>query len=883
MLNKELDKKFNHLEVEKNKYDFWLENDLFSPTKNGEPFSIILPPPNVTGHLHLGHAWDVSLQDTIIRYKKLKGFSTLWAPGTDHAGIATQTKFEKILKETTQKNRFDLGRSEFLKLLWDWKQSQSDFIHEQWKKMGLALSYSHEIFTMDEYVNGVVNYVFVNLYKEGLIYRAKKLVNWDPILKTAISNIEVIHEVTKSKMYYFDYYSADKKHHLLVATTRPETMFGDVCLFANPKDQRYQGLNGIEFVNPANNKLLPLIFDEYVDPEFGTGVMKCTPAHDFNDYELAKKYDLELINVMNEDASMNELAEEFAGLNNLECRKQVVEKIKKNGLLNKIEEIENNIGYSERTKAVVEPYLSWQWFVKMKHLANQTILNQNLTNNKTVHFEPKRFNETLLTWLEKIEDWCISRQLWWGHQIPIWYHKTTKEIYCDVKPPKNQDDYEREIDVLDTWFSSALWPMVCFGWKKSDDCLFKKYFPSNVLVTGYDIIFFWVSRMMMQTNHFTNQKPFHTVLIHGLIRDEFGRKMSKSLGNGIDPMDVIKTYGCDSLRLFLTSTAAHGEDLNYSPTKLSSNWNFLNKLWNSARYILKLNQDYGKNLDLNLQLDDLNQLKILDLWILNKFNDLIFEINKNMDDFNFVVSTKKIISFVWDEFSNQYLELSKLDIKDKRQAILTLKILNYLIKQILIILHPQCPFITEEIYQFLPIHKKSIMLENWPEPLSVEKDLKVELILEIIDAVRKLRADYNLKNNQKLELNIFGLNDYAKKRLISFKWIYNHYLKFVNAEVVDGFFDKKNKIINAITKNHEINIQANQLFDANEQKQKLLKTINDLEAEVKRAQAILENVAFLKKAPAKKIDLEKQKLQNYLEQLEVATRQLNELIENENY
>ena len=859
-MRKEMDKKFNPQEIEKGRYDFWLERDLFSPTGRGEPFSIILPPPNVTGRLHLGHAWDVSLQDTLIRYKKLQGFDALWVPGTDHAGIATQTKYEKILKESTGLTRHDLGRQAFLEKLWNWKEDQANFIRSQWRKMGLALSYNHEKFTMDEDINEAVNYVFVTLYKQGLIYRNKKLVNWDPVLKTAISNIEVIHKETQSKMYYFKYVSEDKKDELVVATTRPETMFGDVCLVVNPNDERYKHILDKKFINPANDQLLPIITDDYIEIEFGTGVMKCTPAHDFNDYEIAKRHNLELVNILNEDATMNELAGKYNGLDYVKCREKLVEEIEQKGLLVKIENITNQVGYSERTDVIVQPYLSWQWFVKMKPLAEEIIKMQK-DESQMVRFEPTRFNNTLLQWLENIEDWCISRQLWWGHQIPIWYNKKDSSIiYCETVPPTDIENWIRDEDVLDTWFSSGLWPMVTLNWPNKT-ALFDRFYPTDVLVTGYDIIFFWVSRMMMNAKHFTNEKPFKNVLIHGLIRDEQGRKMSKSLGNGIDPMDVIDEFGTDALRLFLTSTSTLGEDLNYSTEKLKHNWNFLNKLWNGSRYTLSMLKD---GVDYTLTQQDIANLKPLDNWLLLEFNKLIVEVAKNMDNFNFVVSTKKIFDFVWETYNNQYLEASKIDVKENNE--LTLKVLLYTLKGVLIILHAQCPFITEEIYQMLPDHKESIMLENWPKVIDIKENSVSEYLFEMLDALRKLRADNNIKNKDQIKINVYCHNNKValNKENIDF---FNRYLGvLVNACIIE---ENKNwsDTFTTITANFDIVVNAEGLVDVEQELANLNSLKQKLEAEINRSNTILSNESFVAKAPKQKVDLERAKLEDYTNQL----------------
>ncbi|MDE5617714.1 MAG: valine--tRNA ligase, partial [Ureaplasma sp.] len=733
-------KKNDHLNYESKIYDFWIQNDLFNPKSDKKPYTIILPPPNVTGKLHLGHAWDVSLQDAIIRYHKMNGYDVLWVPGTDHAGIATQTKFEAILKQEQNETHFSLGREKFLEKLMIWKDDQANFIHKQWAKMGLSLSYKYEKFTMDADINNAVNTVFVELYKQGLIYRDKKLVNWDPILQTAISNIEVIYKNSQTKMYYFKYFNESKTKYLIVATSRPETMFGDVCLVINPNDTRYNWTKNEKFINPANDELLPVIFDEYIDIDFGTGVMKCTPAHDFNDNALAKKHNLKLINILNPDATMNEICGKYQGLDRFVCREKLVEEIKEKGLLEKIEINDSQLPYSERTGTIIEPFLSLQWFVKMKPLADKVIEMQN--GSDPVIFYPQKYNDTLLTWLNNIEDWCISRQLWWGHQIPIWYNKNNNDIYCDLQPPKDIENWIRDDDVLDTWFSSGLWPFVTLNWPNETN-LFKKYFPTDVLVTGYDIIFFWVSRMMMFSKYFTSNKPFKNVLIHGLIRDKFGKKMSKSLGNGIDPMDVIDQYGADTLRLFLTSTASLGEDLNYNDEKVLANWNFLNKLKNGSQYIL----NYIDQIDLNNLTINSNELNILDIWIIDKLNELISSVKRLFEKFNFVVATKKIIEFVWINFFNTYLEFTKFLVKDNNKN--TIKILTIVLLNILKILHPQCPFITEEIYQSF-FKNKSIMNEQYPELINLNIDsqnlILANQLINIINISQKYRSDMKLKN-----------------------------------------------------------------------------------------------------------------------------------------
>ncbi len=862
-------KKNNHLNYESKIYDFWIKNDLFNPKSDKKPYTIILPPPNVTGKLHLGHAWDVSLQDTIIRYHKMNGYDVLWVPGTDHAGIATQTKFESIIKSESNESRFTLGRKKFLEKLMIWKDDQANFIHKQWAKMGLALSYKYEKFTMDKDINNAVNTVFVELYKQGLIYRDKKLVNWDPILQTAISNIEVIYKESQTKMYYFKYYNESKTKYLVVATSRPETMFGDVCLVINPNDSRYDWVKNEKFINPANNELLPVIFDEYIDIEFGTGVMKCTPAHDFNDNALAKKHNLKLINILNPDGTMNVVCGKYENLDRFECRDKLVNEINKNELLEKIETINNQLPYSERTGVIIEPFLSLQWFIKMKPLAEKVIEMQN--SDDCVIFYPQKFNDTLLNWLNNIEDWCISRQLWWGHQIPIWYNKNNDEIYCDLNEPKDIENWIRDEDVLDTWFSSGLWPFVTLNWPNETN-LFNEHFPTDVLVTGYDIIFFWVSRMMMFSKHFTNKKPFKNVLIHGLIRDKFGKKMSKSLCNGIDPMDVIDQYGADTLRLFLTSTAALGEDLNYSDEKVLANRNFLNKLWNGSQYILK----YSNAIDLNNLSLNPDELNILDMWIINKLNELIVATKQLFEKFNFVVATKKIIEFIWDDFLNTYLEFTKYLVKNNNQT--TIKVLTIVLLNILKILHPQCPFITEEIFQFF-FKDKSIMNEQYPDLINLDIDSqKINLANELISVInlsQKYRSDMKLKNRDLIKFDLTttdnNLLDNSKINL------FNQFLNPLFFEISNNSTNvNENSVIfttnEFVLKYHNSNSLSNDdlLLKLNSQKEKL-------EFEVQRSKTILSNENFINKAPQAKIDLEKEKLQNYINQLEAIIKKINEI------
>ncbi|MDD4066267.1 MAG: valine--tRNA ligase, partial [Bacilli bacterium] len=649
-MSKELATKYDHLAVENGKYQKWLDHGCFKSGDKSKPgYCIVIPPPNVTGKLHIGHTTDESLQDMLTRYKRLKGFDALYLPGMDHAGIATQAKVEARLREKGI-SRYDLGREKFLEQVWAWKDEYANTIHEQWAKEGLCLDYSKERFTLDEGLSDAVKEVFITLYNKGLIYRGKRIINWDPVQRTALSNIEVIYEETESKMYYFKYVFEGSRDFLTVATTRPETMFGDVCVVVNPNDKRYKSAVGKKVINPANGDLLPIIADEYVDIEFGTGAMKCTPAHDPNDFAISEKYHLEKPICMNPDGTMNEICGKYKGMDRMVCRNTLVDDIDKSGLLIKIEKHINQVGYSERSHAIVEPYLSDQWFVKMEPLAKQALGFQQTADK--IKFYPDRFEKIFTNWMTGIEDWCISRQLWWGHRIPAWYKKDTGEIYVGKEAPKDIENWDQDPDVLDTWFSSALWPFSTLGWPAKTEDL-ERYFPTDVLVTGYDIIFFWVARMIFQSLEFTKQKPFKDCLIHGLIRDSEGRKMSKSLGNGIDPMEVIDQYGADALRWFLTTSASPGLDMRYSEEKIQAAWNFINKIWNASRFVmLNLGDDF-KPTEIKY-----NELTDVDKWIIARLNKTIESVDENMDKYEFVVVGTYLYNFIWDDFCSWYIELA---------------------------------------------------------------------------------------------------------------------------------------------------------------------------------------------------------------------------------
>lgn len=594
-----LEKKYNHKEVENGKYDAWMKSHLFEAgDKSKEPFTIVIPPPNVTGNLHLGHALNTSLQDAIIRYKKMKGFDTLWLPGMDHAAIATEAKVVNRLKEQGI-NKYELGREGFLKECWKWTDEHRDNIHNQWKTMGLCVDYTRERFTLDEGLNNAVNTVFIKLYNEGLIYRGEKIINWDPVAKTALSNEEVIYEEDEGAFYHLKYFIEGSDKYLDVATTRPETLFGDTAVAVNPEDERYNDLIGKNVILPIVNKLIPIIGDEHADPTFGTGCVKITPAHDPNDFEVGNRHNLERIVIMNEDATMNELTGKYNGMTREQCRSELLKDLEKEGLLISVEKMTHSVGHSERTRAVVEPYLSKQWFVSMKGMS-EDLLNAQKSKDKKINFIPKKFEKILNHWMEDCHDWCISRQLWWGHRIPAWYKND--EVKVQVECPG--EGWTQDNDVLDTWFSSALWPFSTLGWPNKTEDL-ERYFPTDVLVTAYDIIFFWVARMAFSSLKQMNNRPFKDCIIHGLIRDKQGRKMSKSLGNGIDPMDLIDEYGCDALRFYLTTTSAMGMDIKFDTEKVASTWNFINKLWNASRFVLMKLENFKKE---DYKLDELMML-----------------------------------------------------------------------------------------------------------------------------------------------------------------------------------------------------------------------------------------------------------------------------------
>ncbi len=842
-----LAKRYDHREVEEGKYAFWVKEKLFQldPSRQ-ETYTIVIPPPNVTGKLHLGHAWDNTLQDILIRFHHSLGKDTLYLPGMDHAGIATQAVVESKLR-LQGISRYDLGREAFLNKMWEWKDEYAHNIRRQWSKLGLALNLDVERFTLDEGLSHAVKEVFVKLYREGLIYQGERIINWDPDQQTALSNIEVIHKDIEGKFYYFDYPLVDGSMHLTVATTRPETMFGDVCLVVNPTDERYQSIIGKLAINPANNEPIPILADDYVDRAFGTGVMKCTPAHDANDFAISERHGLARPICMNKDGTMNERAGLLEGKSRFDARRLLVERLEHEGKLVKVEPMTHAVGHSERSDAIVEPYLSKQWFVKMKPLA-QHVLDLQATDEK-IRFFPDRFETTLQQWMEKVDDWCISRQLWWGHQIPAWYHRQTGEVYVGIEPPKNSDDYEQDHDVLDTWFSSALWPFSTLGWP-NESHLLARYFPTSTMVTGYDIIFFWVARMAFQSLHFLGVKPFQDVLIHGIIRDAQGRKMSKSLGNGVDPINVIDQYGTDALRIYLASNSTPGQDTRYIEEKVEAQANYLNKIWNSARFIFSyLPEDY-----VPVSLDQL-VFDAIEIGILSRFNRLLEQFHANMLKYEIGFASKLLYDFVYDEFCSWYLEFSKVNLNGDhaRKKDQSIHVLYTILKNILIVLHPFAPFITEEIYGKLPGHLRSIYDEHYPVtiPLHREDDI-YGFIQTIISDVRAYKVNHQLPPNAKLTLSLThafsqSLSDYVPLiERFTFSTITNKSLE--HHPTMQQFVYAKGTL------------QIEQTIDPLTMKATLLKQEAEERAEIKRAQTMLANPSFIAKAPANKIQDEQEKL-----------------------
>ncbi len=836
-----LDKKYNHKEVENGKYDAWMKSHLFEAgDKSKEPFTIVIPPPNVTGNLHLGHALNTSIQDAIIRYKKMKGFDTLWLPGMDHAAIATEAKVVNRLKEQGI-NKYELGREGFLKECWKWTDEHRDNIHNQWKTMGLCVDYTRERFTLDEGLNNAVNTVFIKLYNEGLIYRGEKIINWDPVAKTALSNEEVIYEEDEGAFYHLKYFIEGSDRYLDVATTRPETLFGDTAVAVNPEDERYNDLIGKNVILPIVNKLIPIIGDEHADPEFGTGCVKITPAHDPNDFEVGNRHNLERIVIMNEDATMNELTGKYNGMTREECRSELLKDLEKEGLLISVEKMTHSVGHSERTRAVVEPYLSKQWFVSMKGMS-EDLLNAQKSKDKKINFIPKKFEKILNHWMEDCHDWCISRQLWWGHRIPAWYKDD--EVKVQVECPG--DGWTQDNDVLDTWFSSALWPFSTLGWPNKTEDL-ERYFPTDVLVTAYDIIFFWVARMAFSSLKQMNNRPFKDCIIHGLIRDKQGRKMSKSLGNGIDPMDLIDEYGCDALRFYLTTTSAMGMDIKFDTEKVASTWNFINKLWNASRFVLMKLENFKKE---NYKLENLNDT---DKWMLTKLNETIHAVTKSMDKYEFNNAGSCLYSFIWDIFCDKYIEMSKFSESNGTKSTLL-----YTITCIIKMLHPFMPFVTEEIYSNFEIKDTELLLQS-EYPTYNKKQIYNNITKEMDNMLEYITLFRNKKLENKIS-NDIEIIDYNKNTLL------NKMLKLEDKIVETPTYKDK---LTIELYNYKFDIYFDNSKNSEEEKQKIQEEILKLEASIERRKKLLSNENYVNKAPKAIVNKEREDLAKEEHKLEI--------------
>ena len=872
---KEMSSKFQPQEVEAGKYQWWVDSGVFHPNEdpNAEPYSIVIPPPNVTGKLHLGHAWDVTLQDMIIRQKRMQGFDTLWLPGMDHAGIATQAKVEEKLRGEGL-SRYDLGREKFLEQTWEWKEEYASHIREQWAKMGISVDYRRERFTLDKGLSDAVKKVFVTLYEKGLIYRGEYIINWDPKAKTSLSDIEVIHKDVEGAFYHMNYPLADGSGFLEIATTRPETLLGDTAVAVHPDDERYQALIGKTVILPLVNREIPIIADEYVEQDFGTGVVKITPAHDPNDFEVGNRHNLPRINVMNDDATMNELAGKYEGMDRFAARKAIVKDLEEAGLLVKIEKHLHSVGHSERTDVVVEPRLSKQWFVKMGPLAEQAINAQREEGDNTVNFYPPRFNDAYLRWMENIHDWVISRQLWWGHQIPAWYHKETGEVYVGMEAPSDSENWTQDPDVLDTWFSSALWPFSTMGWPDEDSADYKRYYPTNTLVTGYDILTFWVSRMMFQGLEFTGKRPFKNVLIHGLIRDSQGRKMSKSLGNGVDPMEVIEQYGADALRWFLANGSAPGQDVRYSTDKMDAAWNFINKIWNASRYALMNVGDLTAD-----QVDITGEKTLADKWILTRLNQTIGKVTELFEKFEFGEAGRLLYRFIWDDFCDWYIEMSKETLAgdDEAAKLTTRSILVYVLDNTLRLLHPIMPFVTEEIWQSVPHVGESLVVATYPTVHPEQMDEKaaeeMEFLMDFIRSVRTVRNEMNTPLSKPINI-IAKVSDAAHYAILkeneSYIARFSNPEEFVYGEDIEAPSDAVTSVITGV----EIYLPLAGLINIEDEIARLEKEAEKLQQEVDRVEKKLSNEKFVAKAPAAVVEAERAKGADYQAQREAVLERI---------
>ena len=882
MCRHELEGKYNPKDFEEKWYEKWEERDYFKPSddKTKTPYTIVIPPPNITGKLHMGHALDDTIQDILIRYKRMQGYNTLWLPGTDHAAIATEAKIVAKMKEAGI-TKEDIGRDGFLERAWDWKKEYGGAIVNQIKKLGCSCDWSRERFTMDEGLSKAVQHVFIKLYEEGLIYKGKRMINWCPNCNTSISDAEVEYEEEPTHLWHIRYKVKDEDRYIIVATTRPETMLGDTGVAVHPSDERYKDLIGKTVILPIMNKEIPIIADPFVEKEFGTGAVKLTPAHDPNDYQAALTNNLEIVEVFDENFKMGDLVAELKGMDLLEAREKIVEMLEKSGDLVKIEDYNHNVGKCYRCHSTIEPHISDQWFVKMEELAKPAI---EAVRNKEIRFIPEKYEKTYFNWMENIRDWCISRQLWWGHRIPAYYCEDCDEIMVASKQPEKctkcgSTHIHQDEDTLDTWFSSALWPFSTLGWPDKTEDL-EYFYPTSTLVTGYDIITFWVSRMIFSALKHTNKIPFKDVLIHGIVRDSQGRKMSKSLGNGIDPLEIIDKYGTDALRFSLIYGISAGNDIRYMPEKLELASNFANKLWNASKFVLG---NIKEDIDISfMQSEELPQdLAYEDKWILSKLNNIIKEVTNNLDNYDMGVALQKIYDFIWNEFCDWYIEMVKPRLYDENclNKNACLWTLNKVLINSLKLLHPVMPFMSEEIFMKLYHQDESIMISKWPEykeEYNFEKEESaIEQLKEIIVGIRNLRTTQNIHPSKKSKL-IFVTKDLSE--MINSSKAMIEKLGFANSvEVQDKKQENLENVTSIMTKDMEVIIPLGDLIDKEAEKTRLEEEIKKLEAEVLRAEKMLSNPGFVSKAPAQKIEEEKAKLAKYQDLLAKAKESLNAL------
>lgn len=861
-------------------YEYWLKGNYFKAGNRPDApsYTVVIPPPNVTGLLHIGHALDCTLQDIMIRTKRMQGYDALWLPGSDHAGIATQTKVEQKLREEGV-SRHDLGREKFLEKVWEWKEHYAESIHQQWAKMGFSLDYSRERFTLDKGLSQAVREVFVRLYDKGLIYRGKKIINWDPAARTALSDIEVEHKEVNGHLYHLQYPLKDGSGHLTVATTRPETMLGDTAVAVHPEDERYKHLIGQMLVLPIIGREIPIVGDEYVDKEFGSGAVKITPAHDPNDFEVGLRHDLPQIVIMDESGTMNEEAGPYKGLDRAVCRKQIVADLQAQGVCILIEDHVHQVGHSERSGAVIEPYLSTQWFVSMKPLAETAIEAQRSGNG--VNFVPDRFEKIYLNWIENVRDWCVSRQLWWGHRIPAWYCDSCEAMHVSrddltTCSACGSSSLRQDEDVLDTWFSSALWPFSTLGWPEATEDM-KRFYPTSLLVTGYDIIYFWVARMIFTALEFTDQIPFKDVLTHGLVRDENNQKMSKSLGNGVDPIEVIERYGADAMRFMLSTGSTPGQDLRFRWDKVEQARNFANKIWNASRFAL-MNLEGFTAADIDIS----GKLGTSDRWILHRLNETSREVTRLIDAYEFGETGRLLNNFIWDDLCDWYIEFAKLSLygSDAEAKRATQSVLAYVLDRTQRLIHPFMPFISEEIWQHLPHEGDTITLAKWPEyDASLEAPEAVremELLMGIIRAVRNIRAEVNVPMSKKVELLIKPSNAEAAAILDRNEEFISRFCGTSALEISVGL-SAPDKAMTAIITGAELYLPLAGLIDIEQEIARLEKEIQNLNSEVERVEKKLNNAGFVSKAPAKVIEEEKAKMVDYAEKRDKVKARIAEL------